>query len=52
MLSCKFSFKAYAKTVREKETKRSLKTAEVLLDTDGYVLTDGHAQTLHVLIFV
>ena len=34
----KFS-KAYAKNVKEKTTKCSLKTAEVLLDADGDVLT-------------
>ena len=39
MLGCRFSFEAYAVNVREKTTKCSLKTAEVLSDTDGYVLT-------------
>ena len=34
MLGCKFSFKTYAKNVREKATKCSLKTTEVLLDAD------------------
>ena len=37
MLSCRFTFKAYAKSVRAKTTKCSLKTAEVLLDADGHV---------------
>ena len=32
MLGCGFTFKAYVKKVREKTTKWSLKTAEVLLD--------------------
>ena len=36
MLGCKFSFKTYAKNVRERATKCSLKTTEVLLDADGY----------------
>ena len=39
MLSCTFSFEAYAKKVGEKATKCSLKTTEVLLDADGHVLT-------------
>ena len=39
MLGCRFSFKAYAKMVREKATKCSLKTTEFLLGTDGHVLT-------------
>ena len=30
---------AYAKNVTEKATKHSLKTTEVLLATDGHVLT-------------
>ena len=38
-LGFRFSFKAYVKNVREKATKCSLKTTEVLLDADGYVLT-------------
>ena len=38
MLDCRFSFKAYAKNLREKATKCTLKTAEVLLDADGHVL--------------
>ena len=37
MLGCGFNFEAYAKNVREKETKCSLKTTKVLLDADGYV---------------
>ena len=36
---CRFSFKAYAKNVREKAVKCSLKTTEVLLNTNGHVLT-------------
>ena len=39
MLSCRFSFEAYAENVQEKTTKGSLETAEVLLDVDGHVLT-------------
>ena len=39
MLSCRFSFEAYAENVREKTTKGSLETAEVLLDVGGHVLT-------------
>ena len=39
MLGSRFSFKAHAKNIREKATKCSLKTAEVLLDADGNVLT-------------
>ena len=38
-LGCRFSFEAYAKDVREKMTKCSLKTTEVLLDADGHMLT-------------
>ena len=38
MMGCRFSFNAYAKNVREKATNCSLKTTEVLLDVDGYVL--------------
>ena len=38
MLGFRFSFETYAKIVREK-AKCSLKTAEVLLDADGQVLT-------------
>ena len=39
MLGCRFSFKVYAKNVREKETKCSLKSTEVPLDADGHLLT-------------
>ena len=39
MLGCRLSFEAYAKIVREKATKCSLKTTEVLLDVDGHALT-------------
>ena len=39
MLDCRFSFEAYAKNLREKATKCTLKTAEVLLDADGHMLT-------------
>ena len=39
MLGCKFSFKVYAKSVKEKENKCSLKTNEVMLDADGHVIT-------------
>ena len=39
MLGCRSSDKAYTKDVREKATKCSLKTNEVLLDADGHVLT-------------
>ena len=35
MLGCKFSFKVYAKRVREKATKCFLKTN----DADGHVMT-------------
>ena len=38
MLGDRFSFETYAKNVREKMTKCSLKTAEVLWDADGYAL--------------
>ena len=34
-----FNFKAYARNVREKATKCSLKATEVSMDADGYVLT-------------
>ena len=36
ILGCMFTIKAYAKNVREKTTKCSLKTAEVLLDAEGH----------------
>ena len=39
MLGCRFSFKAYAKNIREKATKGSLETNEILLDADGHVIT-------------
>ena len=39
MLGCRFSFEVYAKNVTEEVTKCSLKTIEVLLDTDGHALT-------------
>ena len=39
MLGFRFSFETFAKNVREKATKCSLKTTEVLLDADGQVLT-------------
>ena len=38
-LDCGFTFRAYVKNIRQKTTKCSLKTAEVLLDDDGHVLT-------------
>ena len=39
MLGCRLSFEAYAKKVREKATKSSLKTTQVLFDANGHVLT-------------
>ena len=39
MLGCRFSIAANVKSVREKATEYLLKTTEVLLDADGYVLT-------------
>ena len=39
MLGSRFSFETQAKNVRENVTKCSLKTTEVILDTDGHVLT-------------
>ena len=39
MLGCRLSVEANAKNVREKTTKCSLKTTEVLFDVDGHVLT-------------
>ena len=39
MLGCRFSFEEYAKNVKEKTTKCSLKTTDVLLGADGYVVT-------------
>ena len=38
LLGCRFSFEAYVKKGREKATKFSFKTTEVLLDADGHVL--------------
>ena len=46
MLGCRFNSKAYAKKVREKATKCSLKTDEVLVDVDG------HMHTRASLIFI
>ena len=40
MLGCRFSFKTYVKNVTEEVTKFSSKTTEVLLDTDGHVVTE------------
>ena len=39
MLRCSFNFEDYTKNVTEKATKCSLKSTEVLLNADGYVLT-------------
>ena len=39
MLGCEFRLESFAKNAREKATKCSLKTAEVLLDANGHVLT-------------
>ena len=39
MLGCRFNFEEYAKNVREKATKCSLKTAGILFGTDGHILT-------------
>ena len=39
LFGCRLSFEAYAKNVRGKATKRSLKTTEVLLDADRQVIT-------------
>ena len=39
VLGCRFSFKVYVKNVREKATKCFLKSANVLLDADGHVVT-------------
>ena len=39
ILGCRFTFKAYVENVREKTTKCSLKTGEVLMNTGGHVLT-------------
>ena len=63
MVGCRFSFEAYVKNIREKVTKRFLKTTEILLDADEHVLClifikvqNLHIvlrakQTLYVLIF-
>ena len=39
LLNCRFSFKAYARNVRQRTIKDSSKTTEVLLVVDGHVLT-------------
>ena len=40
MFSCRFiNFEAYAKNVREKATKCSLRTTGVLFDADGHAFT-------------
>ena len=39
LLGYRFIFKEYAKNEREKATKCSLKTTEVLLDAGGLMLT-------------
>ena len=39
MLNFRFIFEAYMINVREKATKCSSRTTEVLLDVDGHVLT-------------
>ena len=39
MMGCRFNFKACARNIREKTTKCSLKTTEVLIDAYGHVLT-------------
>ena len=60
MLDCRFSFRAYVTNVREKATKCSLKTTEVLLDSLGSLIFIKIQQlqialrarrTLDVLIF-
>ena len=38
MLGCRFGFEAYATNIRQKATKHSLETTDVLLGTDGHVL--------------
>ena len=38
MLGCRFSFEAHGKNLREKATKRSFKTTEILLDADIYFI--------------
>ena len=39
MSGCRFRFKAYPKNLRHKATKCFLKSTEVLLGADRYVLT-------------
>ena len=39
MLGCSFNFEAYAKSVKEKGAKCSLKTSKTILDAGGHVLT-------------
>ena len=39
MLGFRFSLEVYAEKVREKATKSSRKTTDVLLAADGHVLT-------------
>ena len=46
IFGCWFSLEAYGKNVREKTTKCSLKTTEVLFHADGYV------PTLPKLVFI
>ena len=38
MLGCRFSYEVYAKNVRGKATKTSLKTTDVLLGPNEHVL--------------
>ena len=39
MLRCSFNFEVYTKNIKKKAAKCSLKSNEVLLNADGYVLT-------------
>ena len=39
ILGCRFTFKAYAKNIKDKMTKYSLETGVVLFDADGHVLS-------------
>ena len=39
MLGCRLNFEAYAKKVREKAIKCSLKTADIQFGANGHVLT-------------
>ena len=39
MLGCRFTFKAYAKNIRDKATNCPLKATEILLNPYGHVLT-------------